>query len=206
MHTYITFTGQETRMSGMPLPRIFEKLAEEIEVTHNAENAHFIDVIPAQNRYKNDAEPIRELNGIGETYADRLTNAGVSDSHALADTPVAELARIASVSEKQAERWVEQVPEATIYDNDDVWMTVMVIPGGADTGTIIQFIDAITGVNAPFDGNTVRFYLMNEAPESEAAKTDPEMLHAKEIDVITNAIKTYFDTPLSETPYAPTTN
>lgn len=189
-------------MSGVPVPQVFEELAKQLEAAHTFQTAHFIDVIPAVNRYETDAKPVRDITGIGNTYADRLTNAGITDTHILADTPTTELATVTETTEQQAEKWVSQVPEATIYDNDDVWMTVMVIPGGTDIDTIMAFVDSITGMNKPFNGDTVRFYLGSDDPEPEAKKTNPETLHAKEIDVITTGIQKHFDMPISGTPYA----
>ena len=191
-------------MSGAPMPEFFKQLIQQIENADLPDNpeAHFIDVIPACNRYENNTQPVWELDGIGDTYADRLCKAGIPNTHVLADTSTEELADITSAGETQAEQWVSQVEEATLHDNDDVWMTVMVIPGGGDIDNIMAFIDNTTGINAPFDGHTVRFYMTSNLPEIEAEETNPDALHSKEIDVITDGIRKHFDTPISETPYA----
>lgn len=189
-------------MQRIPIDGLLEQVLGELESRGVRENAHVIDVIPAKYRYASPAEPVKNIDGVGDVYSERLVEAGVTDTHALADCSVDELRRVTDATESEVEHWVEQVPEADIYDDDDVWMNAMVIHGGGSIDDIISFIDSITGVSNPFDGDTVRFYLASNPPENIAMKTNPEALHRREIDVITTGIKKYFDMPISNTPYA----
>jgi len=57
-----------------------------------------------------EVEPdLKEINGIGPTYADRLRDAGIDSVDDLADYDAAELAEIAQTSESSAAGWLEQV-------------------------------------------------------------------------------------------------
>lgn len=167
------------------------------------QDAHFIDVIPAEYRYENDAAPVTEINGVGDVYADRLHTAGITNTHMLGDAGVEELTHITETGTAEVNQWVDQISEATIYDDENVWMTIMVIPGAGDMNNIMGFVDSITGEDAPFDGDTVRFYRHSDPPENVGMDTDLETLHSGEIDVITTAIQKWFDMPISQTPYAP---
>lgn len=57
------------------------------------------------------AELEAEFEGVGETYAERLTAAGLDTVSALATADTAELAEAADVSESQAEEWIEQADD-----------------------------------------------------------------------------------------------
>ncbi|MFT4923359.1 MAG: polyhydroxyalkanoate synthase [Haloarculaceae archaeon] len=56
-----------------------------------------------------DAEPVETIDGIGPTYAQRLTEAGIETTADLTDVDTPELAEIADTSESQAEAWLDQV-------------------------------------------------------------------------------------------------
>lgn len=190
-------------MQPNPARYIFEQILAEVDGVELIQDAHFIDVIPAEYRYEHDAEPVSELNGVGDVYADRLVDAGITNTHVMGDSSTEELTRITEASTSQVNQWLEQISKATIYDDEDVWMTIMVIPGAGDMNNIMGFVDSITGEDAPFDGDTVRFYRHSDPPENVGMDTDLETLHSGEIDVITTAIQKWFDMPISQTPYAP---
>jgi hypothetical protein len=166
------------------------------------QDTHFIDVIPSEYRYENDAKSVTELSGVGDVYADRLHAAGITNTHMVGDAGVEELTQITNASTTEVNEWLEQIPEATIYDDEEVWMTIMVIPGTGDMSDIMGFVDSITGKEEPFDGDTVRFYRHSNPPENVGMDTNLEALHSGEIDVITTAIQEWFDMPISQTPYA----
>lgn len=51
---------------------------------------------------------VAEVNGIGPTYSDRLTDAGIDTVAALADANAEEVAEAAQVSESRATDWISQ--------------------------------------------------------------------------------------------------
>jgi len=59
-----------------------------------------------------EGESLADLEGIGETYSDRLAAAGVRTVDQLARTSAAEVADVAEVDEDRAAEWVQQAQDA----------------------------------------------------------------------------------------------
>lgn len=59
------------------------------------------------------AEPVIEINGIGPTYSDRLTEAGIETIGQLADSDPETVAEAAEVSTSRASNWIENASDAT---------------------------------------------------------------------------------------------
>ena len=101
-------------MQPNPARYIFEQILAEVDGVELIQDAHFIDVIPAEYRYEHDAEPVSELNGVGDVYADRLVDAGITNTHVMGDSSTEELTRITEASTSQVNQWLEQISKAKI--------------------------------------------------------------------------------------------
>jgi len=56
-------------------------------------------------------EPLETITGIGPAYAERLQDAGVADTAALADADAAALAEATDLSAKRIQGWIDQAAE-----------------------------------------------------------------------------------------------
>jgi polyhydroxyalkanoate synthase len=93
-----------------------ESVEKAVEAEEEPEADETGDAEPAEPE-TNDAAPetgdadepgIEVLNGIGETYADRLRGVGIATVADLASADVETVASAAEVSEERAESWIEQ--------------------------------------------------------------------------------------------------
>lgn len=92
-----------------------EGSAESAGVSGNAADEEVAEVADAKSsddqleRFR--AELEAEFEGVGETYAERLTSAGLDTVSALATADPMEIAEAADVSESQAEEWIEEADD-----------------------------------------------------------------------------------------------
>lgn len=63
-------------------------------------------VVTPMTESEDDAKDLTSIKGIGPAFADRLTQAGISNSNDLASASAADVAAAATVSEERASNWI----------------------------------------------------------------------------------------------------
>lgn len=80
-----------------------DEAEEEVEDTEEEEEAEDTGAEESE-----ESTPVSDINGIGPTYSDRLTDVGIGTVAALAEADAETVADAAQVSESRAGDWIEQ--------------------------------------------------------------------------------------------------
>ncbi|MDL5361640.1 helix-hairpin-helix domain-containing protein [Halalkalicoccus sp. NIPERK01] len=91
-----------------PIERVEPEPAAEDEAAEGTEPEGGAEGEPASAESAGDDEPLREIKGIGPSYATKLSEAGVESAADLAAADAGELSEATGLSEKRIQGWIDR--------------------------------------------------------------------------------------------------